>query len=78
MGRVVKKLDEVWKFAVDSMEIGTNERWYQTGLPAFKEVEIPHTFNIDPETVDYRGSAWYEYCFIPDHWGKVSEMPDKQ
>lgn len=66
MVRIVRKLDQVWKFAIDPKEIGEEEKWYETGLNEYEEIEIPHTFNVDPKTVNYRGSAWYEYSFIPE------------
>lgn len=66
MSRIVSNLNQAWKFAIDPKEIGENEKWYRTGLPEYEEVEIPHTFNADPKTVNYRGSAWYEYSFTPE------------
>lgn len=66
MSRIVTNLNQVWKFTIDPKEIGENEKWYQTGLPQYEGIEIPHTFNVDPKTVNYRGSAWYEYSFTPE------------
>lgn len=66
MSRIIKKLKQVWKFTTDPGDIGVKEEWFRTGLPAWKEVKVPHTFNIEPETVTYRGSAWYSYHFTPD------------
>jgi beta-glucuronidase len=65
MTRIIEKLDKTWRFSVDKSEVGTKQGWYETGLPSYKEVSIPHTFNIEPETLDYRGTSWYEYRFTP-------------
>lgn len=66
MSRIIKKLNQVWKFVTDPEDIGEKEEWYRIGLPAAKEIKIPHTFNIEPETVSYRGNVWYEYSFYPE------------
>ncbi len=66
MSRVIRKLEEAWKFAIDPNNIGIEEEWFRKGLPAWKEIKLPHTFNIEPETVAYRGSAWYAYPFFPE------------
>lgn len=66
MTRKIEKLNRPWKFAIDAENKGEQEHWQQNGLPSFKEVSIPHTFNVEPELFDYRGVFWYEYRFIPN------------
>lgn len=66
MSRVIKKMEQTWRFVIDPNNIGVEEEWFRNGLPGWKEVKLPHTFNIEPETVEYRGSAWYSYQFIPE------------
>ncbi|WP_435920761.1 sugar-binding domain-containing protein [Paenibacillus sp. DYY-L-2] len=56
-------LDRKWGFAADPEHRGRQEGWWSTGLPVKKEVLVPHTWNVDPETEDYRGLGWYEYPF---------------
>ncbi|MBZ5666300.1 MAG: beta galactosidase jelly roll domain-containing protein [Acidobacteriia bacterium] len=54
-----------WKFRVDPSSIGTQEVWYAPEYSAsdWREVEVPHTWQVDPEYVDYRGIAWYRRLF---------------
>ena len=66
MARIIEKLDKIWRFSIDESDVGTEQCWYQAGLPSYKEISIPHTFNIEPETLDYRGTSWYEYRFTPN------------
>lgn len=65
MTREKIRLDDKWKFVMDPSETGLLEQWFLKGLSVFTEVEVPHTFNVMPEGVDYRGSVWYEYDFEP-------------
>lgn len=67
MDRIVTSLNQKWLFTIDKENKGMEEQWYHTGLPDYKEISIPHTFNVEPETEEYRGAAWYEYRFIPDN-----------
>ena len=51
---------EKWKFA-----LGENISCLESG----KEVTVPHTWNIEDGTEEFRGIGWYEYCFVPeDSW----------
>lgn len=65
MSREIIKLEEAWRFATDPEDIGMKEQWFQTGITHWREVKIPHTFNVEPETATYRGIVWYEYRFTP-------------
>ncbi len=65
MSRIVKPLNDSWRFTIDKEQAGLREQWQVTGLPVYREVTIPHTFNVESETQDYRGMAWYEYHFTP-------------
>jgi beta-glucuronidase len=66
MSRLIRKLEQAWRFAIDPEDKGVREEWFRTGLPSWKEIKVPHTFNIEPETATYRGSAWYSYHFTPN------------
>lgn len=60
--RSVISLNHEWKFCVDPRQVGVRQGWPDKGLPdsTSKRVNIPHTWNIDPETGEYMGHAWYE------------------
>lgn len=64
--RIYIKADNAWRFCIDDKNIGLSSRWYDYGIPRYAEVKIPHTFNVDAATQNYRGVAWYEYHFTPD------------
>lgn len=66
MSRLIYQLEDSWRFVIDPKNEGVTKDWQEKGLPDFKEVTVPHTFNIEPETQNYRGIAWYEYRFTPD------------
>ena len=68
--RQVISLDGEWKFAIDSLNRGVEDNW-QTGMPtgASRIVTVPHTWNIEDETEDYAGLAWYQKDIdIPRDW----------
>lgn len=51
-----------WLFGIDSMDAGVRDRWFEKGLPAHlsRQVKVPHTWNVDPGTEEYYGTAWYQ------------------
>jgi beta-galactosidase len=59
-----------WKFQIDPADEGTSKHWFAADHSAagWHEVEVPHTWQIDPVHVDYRGTAWYrrEFDALPD------------
>lgn len=75
-------VNEGWKFCLDPENIGIRQGWQITGLEqnknrlgsitgnkAVKTVMLPHTFQVDSESEEYRGVYWYEYPFsIPIEW----------
>jgi beta-glucuronidase len=61
MGRQTIPLSHRWRFALDKENIGIREGWYKQGIPVYREVSLPHTYNIESGTETYRGAAWYEY-----------------
>ncbi len=50
-----------WKFKVDPDNAGINGTWFKADYSAsgWREVEVPHTWQIEPSHADYRGVAWY-------------------
>lgn len=74
--------NEGWKFCLDPENIGIQQGWQIAGLEqnqnrtgniignrTVKTVMLPHTFNTDSESEEYRGVYWYEYTFnVPFEW----------
>ena len=53
---LVVALDGRWQFRLDS-----ESKW--------RTVEVPHTWQIEPQTADYMGAAWYRRTFdAPEEW----------
>jgi len=59
--RQIVSLDGFWQFAIDSTNRGMNDNW-QNEIPSqfSHEVKVPHTWNIEADTEDYAGLAWYQ------------------
>ncbi|WP_151736967.1 glycoside hydrolase family 2 protein [Paenibacillus tengchongensis] len=62
-GRTTALLEKAWKFQPDPEAIGLIKDWARSGLPSPEPVEVPHTWNVQPETENYRGLGWYECRF---------------
>ncbi|MBN2762544.1 MAG: hypothetical protein JXR41_05605 [Bacteroidales bacterium] len=60
--RNVVLINDNWEFCIDSLQVGLKEGWSEKGLPdsITAHVNVPHTWNINPKTSEYMGSAWYE------------------
>ncbi|MCW3787885.1 glycoside hydrolase family 2 protein [Plebeiibacterium sediminum] len=65
--REVQSLDGAWIFALDSANIGFESNW-EKGIPTdiANNVIVPHTWNLDKESEEYVGWAWYEKEFNTD------------
>ena len=64
-------LDGIWKFKVDTENIGIQNNWH-LGLSSYKQIAVPSSWNeIDSELSDYIGVGWYESDFY------VSRLWDK-
>jgi beta-galactosidase len=54
-----------WWFRTDPGNTGEQQRWYEphesTGF--WRTVSVPHTWQVDPAFLDYRGVAWYQRTF---------------
>lgn len=75
MKREIIAINEGWKFCLDPENIGQKQNWQEKGLDqkskigTVKTVMLPHTFNTDSESEEYRGIFWYEYDFsVPEDW----------
>src|SRR5579864_3022831 len=54
-----------WKFQTDPGDEGTKNNWHAADHVAnsWSEVNVPHTWQVDPAFADYRGVAWYRRNF---------------
>jgi beta-glucuronidase len=66
MGRQIIPLSHRWRFALDRENTGIRDGWHKQGIPVYREVSLPHTYNIECGAETYRGAAWYEYHFDYD------------
>jgi beta-galactosidase len=60
-----------WWFRTDSGNVGEKQRWYGSGDSAsgWRRVRVPHTWQVDPASIEYRGVAWYRRTFdAPQAW----------
>ncbi len=60
-----------WWFRTDSGNAGEKQRWYGSGDSAsgWRKVRVPHTWQVDTASVEYRGVAWYRRTFdAPQEW----------
>ena len=59
-----------WAFQIDPDDLGIRNSWQTADFsaPQWREVIVPHTWQIDPAHADYRGIAWYRRSFeaLPD------------
>ena len=57
-------LDGAWLFRLDPDQLGE-----EAARGAWREVQVPHTWQIEPENTEYRGIAWYRRTFhAPQTW----------
>ncbi|WP_130838254.1 glycoside hydrolase family 2 protein [Lachnoclostridium sp. Marseille-P6806] len=67
--RIKEALSGKWQFCLDPERKGEREHFFARELPDAEDVQIPHTYNVGSGTDDYRGCAWYQYCFdAPEEW----------
>src|SRR5882672_556683 len=60
-----------WWFRTDSLNVGEEQRWHGTDEPivAWRMVQVPHTWQVEPAHVEYRSVAWYRRTFdAPPEW----------
>jgi beta-glucuronidase len=71
-------LNGEWKFKLDSKAIGESQGWYlaKTAVEGWKDVAVPHTWQVSAESAGYQGVAWYRRTFeAPDSWaGKAVRL----
>jgi len=54
-----------WRFQVDPQNVGGRASWFAGDSPStgWRDVEVPHTWQVDAAHSDYRGVAWYRREF---------------
>ena len=60
-----------WWFRTDSGNVGKEQRWHGSGDSAsgWRKVRVPHTWQVDASSIEYRGVAWYRRTFeAPHEW----------
>lgn len=60
-----------WQFRTDAEDSGTRRNWFRADHAPddWARVHVPHTWQVEPSLVDYRGIAWYSRTFdAPDRW----------
>jgi len=60
-----------WSFRTDPGSTGEQQRWHALleSTSPWRTVSVPHTWQVDPGFVDYRGVAWYRRTFdAPNEW----------
>lgn len=55
------KLMGEWTFALDPVNVGVEQAWFQPEFPTEKwdKVTVPHSYSVDPRYHNYTGTAWY-------------------
>jgi len=64
-------LDGLWLFRFDPDGHGEGGGWAapDASFDGWREVRVPHTWQIEPENTGYRGVAWYRRAFdAPPEW----------
>ena len=64
-------LNGLWLFRLDPASEGEAGGWALPDAPVagWREVRVPHTWQVEPENAAYRGLAWYRRSFdAPEAW----------
>jgi beta-galactosidase len=74
----VLSLDGNWLFRTDPDNSGVTQTWYgaesEPRTPVsgssteWREISVPHTWQIEPPLTEYRGVAWYRRTFDVGDW----------
>lgn len=64
----VISLDGSWQFTFDKQDAGLNAKWFEPGFDrsSWRAVQVPHTWQVEPENTDYYGIAWYARTILSD------------
>ena len=73
-----KRLDGLWRFALDPGGAGRRERWWAGPLAGAREMPVPASYNdIYPDAAlrDHVGDAWYQTRVrVPARLGRPSAI----
>ena len=64
-------LNGVWQFRLDGGRVGEGQAWYNPSASPqdWEEIIVPHTWQIEQDSADYFGTAWYRRRLeIPQTW----------
>ena len=68
-------LNGTWSFRLDPRNAGESQGWHQPAeaqskaREGWRVVNVPHTWQIEPEHTDYMGVGWYRRTFAaPQAW----------
>jgi beta-glucuronidase len=58
-------LNGKWVFSTDPKKDGEAQEWFAPGFDDFSwiAIDVPHTWNVMPDYLDYEGLAWYRRSF---------------
>lgn len=70
--REARRLDGLWRFRVDTDEVGRTERWWSTPLAHARTMPVPASYNdvlVDRRVHDHVGDVWYQRDIrVPRGW----------
>jgi beta-glucuronidase len=70
--RECRRLDGLWRFALDAAGEGREQRWWERPLAHAREIPVPASYNdlfADDEVHDHVGDAWYQTTVrVPNGW----------
>ncbi|WP_242921189.1 glycoside hydrolase family 2 protein [Pontibacter liquoris] len=62
-------LNKDWQFTVDKKAEGLAGHWYTQPLPHTRTVQLPHTWNVEPDNQNHYGWGWYQKKVdVPGNW----------
>jgi beta-glucuronidase len=64
-------LNGTWQFRFDSAADGHRNEWFKSAPSSegWQPVTVPHTWQIEQDSPDYFGLAWYRRALeVPHHW----------
>ena len=62
-------VNDNWQFTTDKKAEGINSKWYEMPLAGARNVQLPHTWNIEEENQNHYGWGWYQKKIdVPSNW----------
>ncbi|HUU27885.1 MAG TPA: glycoside hydrolase family 2 TIM barrel-domain containing protein [archaeon] len=68
-------LNGIWLFKLDPQACGEAKGWHLADNPTddWKQITVPHTWQVCADTAEYMGVAWYRKDFeAPDSWAAAA------